>query len=243
MAHLSKGSQRALKAITDTTTGTAFPVRSKGAAAAADQQDVARAPSKGPEKSAAAACAAGTAKPDTAVRGGDKGETDSTSLLEGAASPAKVEDGVVTGVARGSITPKDVDEGVSEPVVAAAAGAPQDVHVFPSQTFSDVVESTVEPAEREAEPEPEPEPAVVAAAAAVVVVEAAADGGEEGDDEETREYRRVLNEMLRPVKMEKYVPNFLSSGITLDILPLVSYLSVLSICCRFCLFPIRFRFT
>lgn len=46
---------------------------------------------------------------------------------------------------------------------------------------------------------------------------------EDEEDEETREYREVLTEMLRPVKLEKYVDNFLSSGITLDILPLVSH--------------------
>ena len=47
-------------------------------------------------------------------------------------------------------------------------------------------------------------------------------GGEEEEDEETREYRRVLLEMLRPVKLEKLVDDFLRSEITLDILPLVS---------------------
>ncbi|CAM9742537.1 unnamed protein product, partial [Laminaria digitata] len=75
------------------------------------------------------------------------------------------------------------------------------------------------------------EAAVMAKAAAAGVGEAAAeeggggDGGEEEgeeeEDEETREYRRVLVEMLRPVKLEKFVDDFLRSEITLDILPLV----------------------
>ena len=46
-------------------------------------------------------------------------------------------------------------------------------------------------------------------------------GGAE-EDEETKEYRQVLQKLLRPVKLERYVDDFLASGITLDILPLVS---------------------
>lgn len=59
------------------------------------------------------------------------------------------------------------------------------------------------------------------------VVEPVGGGEDEGEDEdedeqEMREYREVLGELLRPVKLEKYVDNFLESGITLDILPMVS---------------------
>eukprot|EP00903_Cladosiphon_okamuranus_P005757 g5709.t2 len=53
------------------------------------------------------------------------------------------------------------------------------------------------------------------------VVEPKEEPAEPEEDEETREYRKVLTEMLRPVKLEQYVENFLASGITLDILPLV----------------------
>lgn len=64
---------------------------------------------------------------------------------------------------------------------------------------------------------------VVVAVEEEIVQDAVTEEDEEDEeDEETREYREVLTEMLRPVKLEKYVENFLSSGITLDILPLVS---------------------
>lgn len=54
---------------------------------------------------------------------------------------------------------------------------------------------------------------------------------EEEEDQETKEYRKVLVEMLAPVKLEKYVDNFVHSGITLDILPLVRCFVWFCVCC------------
>lgn len=50
----------------------------------------------------------------------------------------------------------------------------------------------------------------------------AEDAGDTEQDQEEEEYRRVLDELLRPVKLERHVDDFVASEITLDILPLVS---------------------
>lgn len=50
----------------------------------------------------------------------------------------------------------------------------------------------------------------------------AEDVGDTEQDQEEEEYRRVLEELLRPVKLERHVDDFVTSEITLDILPLVS---------------------
>lgn len=59
---------------------------------------------------------------------------------------------------------------------------------------------------------------------AELYAQAAEDAGDEDteQDQEEEEYRRVLDELLRPVKLERYVDAFVASEITLDILPLVS---------------------
>lgn len=70
-----------------------------------------------------------------------------------------------------------------------------------------------------AEKEPVVEPPVVEVEEVGMVVEPEPDM--EPEDDETKEYRAVLVELLRPVKMEHLVEKFVQSGITLDILPLV----------------------
>ncbi|CBJ27893.1 ubiquitin-protein ligase [Ectocarpus siliculosus] len=99
---------------------------------------------------------------------------------------------------------------------AAAAAAAAASAALAAETRADAgVPETAAVVETEEASQP-----VVNKPAAAVAEEPAAEEEEE-EDEETREYRSVLTEMLRPVKMEKYVESFLGSGITLDILPLV----------------------
>ncbi|CAM9407319.1 unnamed protein product [Sphacelaria rigidula] len=75
----------------------------------------------------------------------------------------------------------------------------------------DIVEQAVEKDAATEDVAVKPEPAV----------EQKGEEEEEEEDEEEEEYRAVLLELLRPVKLERFVENFVQSGITLDILPLV----------------------
>eukprot|EP00752_Nemacystus_decipiens_P003934 g3602.t1 len=184
MAHLSKGSQKALKSTASASDGrpsSSFEASAAGAGAGAG---------------AAAAAAAPTVTSDypktleIAVSGEDE-DTDSTlpkdDLAAGAASASEEE---------------------SAKVAATSTPAAEEVPASAPETKTAVQEAV------KSEVEPKVEPAAVA-------VEAAEGPAEGEEDEETREYKEVLIEMLRPVKLEQYVENFLASGITLDILPLV----------------------
>lgn len=71
------------------------------------------------------------------------------------------------------------------------------------------------------EPEVQPQPAETGAEDPAIDAQIGVTDSQESEDEETKEYRTVLMELLRPVKLERFVQAFLESEITLDILPLV----------------------
>ncbi|CAM9351287.1 unnamed protein product [Scytosiphon promiscuus] len=209
MAHLSKGSQKSLRPATAAAPASSSQADDAGSSGGGGGGAQEEAPASAPGPAAAAAVAAVAreeessfsaasssfgAKPEIAVSGGDE-SSDSPVQKNNTVFAAKLEG--------------EADEGASSSA-AAAARAPAVGSTLPE-------EEAPAAAAAAAVDEPEEEEAVAEAAQAPDELEE--DGGDE--DEETREYRRVLTEMLRPAKMEKYVDSFLGSGITLDILPLV----------------------